>query len=74
MPVVWMDFLNANTKNKLKNHAWTFICKGKIDPKIGIEVNVLFVFILIMITMIMSVHATSSSHWKVNPVQSNVKY
>ena len=43
MPLVWKDFI-MNVKNSLKNHTWNLVCKGKIDPKIGIEVDVIFVF------------------------------
>ena len=74
MPLVWIDFI-MNLKNSLKNHTWTFVCKGKIDPKINNETNGIFVFYfdqcIIPIVMLKCVlhHVASGS---VNPVQSNV--
>ena len=59
-----MDRLfNTNAKNIQKNHTWTILfVRGKIDPKIDIEMNVIFVFYL-HDQHGHKVCATSSSQW-----------
>ena len=51
----------------------TFVVKGKIDPKIGIEMDVIFVFLFYVINMIIQCMLHHVASGSVNPVQSNLK-
>ena len=50
-----------------------FVVRGKIDPRIGTEIDVIFVFLFYMINMIIQCMLHHVASGSVNPVQSNVK-